>query len=70
MKRQRVPYARRSLNTVVAVLAIVLVIGLAIAGYEINHQRTEINHLQSQITKANQALSQELQALIKLEHVK
>ena len=43
----RGPYARRSVTYVVWVLSIVLVVALAVGGYEINHQRSEINSLHS-----------------------
>jgi uncharacterized protein YoxC len=48
MKRQRAPYLRPLWNAIV-VLSIVLVIGLAVAGYEIHHLQTQVNGLQSQV---------------------
>lgn len=50
MKRPRVPYARRSVWAVIAVLSVVLVLGFVIAGYEINHLQNEVNGLQNQVT--------------------
>lgn len=49
MSPQRPPYARRSVSLLVAILSIIVVIGFAAAGYEINHQRTEVNGLHSQV---------------------
>jgi hypothetical protein len=49
MPRPRVPYAKRSVWTVVVVLSIVVVVGFAIAGYEINHLQNEVNGLNGQI---------------------
>ena len=43
MSRQRAPYAKRSVWYVVLILAVVVVVGFAGAGYELNHLRTEIN---------------------------
>jgi NADH:ubiquinone oxidoreductase subunit 6 (subunit J) len=57
MKRQRRPYARYSVWYVVLVLAIVVVIGFAAAGYEINHLRTQVNGLQTQVNSVNKALT-------------
>ena len=56
MKRQRVPYATRAVWPVIAVLSVVLVIGGAIAGYEIHHLTTEVNGLQSQVNALLQAI--------------
>ena len=49
MKRPRAPFAKRSVWIAVAILAALLVIGGAVAAYEINHLRDEVNHLQSQV---------------------
>jgi len=49
MRRQRVPYAKRSAWTAIAILAVVLVVGGAIAGYEINHLQSEVNGLHNQV---------------------
>ena len=53
MSPQRVPYARRSVWFLVALLSIIVVIGFAAAAYEINHQRTEINGLHAQVENLN-----------------
>lgn len=45
MSPKRAPYARRSVWYLVAVLSIIVVIGFAATGYEINHLRTEVNGL-------------------------
>jgi|HubBroStandDraft_6_1064221.scaffolds.fasta_scaffold466946_2 hypothetical protein len=45
MSRQRAPYANRSVWYAVLILAVVVVIGFAGAGYELNHLRTEVNSL-------------------------
>jgi outer membrane murein-binding lipoprotein Lpp len=58
MKRQRVPYARRSVWIAIAILGAVLVVGGAIAGYEINHLHNEVNGLQSQVNSLYQAVLQ------------
>jgi hypothetical protein len=50
MKRQRAPYAKRSVWIVVAVLAVVVVVGCVVAGYEINHLHNEVNGLQNEVT--------------------
>lgn len=70
----RGPYARRSVTYVVWVLSIVLVVALAVGGYEINHQRSEINSLHSQvqgqasaITKLYIGIAQLNAAVTKLE---
>jgi len=52
----RPPYARRSVWIVVALLSIIVVVGFAAAGYEINHQRTEINGLHSQVQQLNASI--------------
>lgn len=57
MKRRRSPYARRWTMYVVAVLAIVVVIGFGAAGYEINHLRTQTNGLQEQVTSLGATVS-------------
>jgi hypothetical protein len=56
MKRPRVPYARRSVWTVIAVLSAVVVIGFVIVGYEIHHLQTELNGFQNQVTFLQQLL--------------
>ena len=48
MRRQRAPYANRSVWYAVGILALVVVVGFAGAGYEINHLRTEVNSLNGQ----------------------
>jgi len=50
IKKPRAPrYAKRSVWYVVIVLSIVVVVGFAAAGYELNHLRTELNGIQPQI---------------------
>jgi hypothetical protein len=58
MKRPRAPYARRSVWIAVAILAAVLIVVSAVAGYEINHLHNEVNQLQSQVTSLFQATLQ------------
>jgi outer membrane murein-binding lipoprotein Lpp len=41
----------------VVLISIVLVLGLAVGGYEINHQRTEIDGLQTQVTTLNKQVT-------------
>ena len=45
MRRQRAPYAKRSVWYAVAILAFIVVVGFAGTGYELNHLRTEVNSL-------------------------
>lgn len=54
--RRPLPYARRSVWIVVAVLSVIVVVGFALAGYEINHLRDEINGLQAQTRQLNSAI--------------
>jgi hypothetical protein len=49
MARKRAPYAKQSVWYVVIGLAAIVVIGFALAGYEVNHLRTEVNSLQGQV---------------------
>jgi outer membrane murein-binding lipoprotein Lpp len=49
MKRQRSPYAGRSVWYVVAVLSVVLVAGFVVGGYEIIHLRTQVNNLNATV---------------------
>jgi outer membrane murein-binding lipoprotein Lpp len=58
MSPQRVQYARRSVWYLVAILSIVVVVGFAATGYEINHQRNEINGLHSQVQQLNGAIAE------------
>jgi hypothetical protein len=60
MKRPRVPYARRSVWTVISVLSVVLVVGFVIAGYEIHHLQNEVNSLQQQVTFVGQLAKNKL----------
>jgi hypothetical protein len=62
MKRPSAPYARRSVWIACAILAAVLVVVSAIAGYEINHLHNEVNQLQSQMTLLYQATLQKAKA--------
>ena len=55
MKRPRAPYARRSVWVAIAILSAVLVVGGAIAGYEINHLHNQVNGLQGQLAFLYQA---------------
>lgn len=66
-QRQRARYARRSVWYLVAILSIVVVIGFAAAGYEINHQRNEINGLHNQVLQLNETAALEKAALQQLE---
>lgn len=56
MKRQRAPYASRSIVPVIVVLAIVVVVGGVAAGLEINHLHTQVNGLQNQVAVIYQLL--------------
>ena len=57
MSPQRAPFARRSVWSVVAILSVIVVVGFAVAGYEINHLRNEINGLQAQVQYLNSAIA-------------
>lgn len=57
MKRKVAPYARRSVWYVVGAMGVVLVIGLILVGYEINHLRNEVNGMQSQLRGINYQLT-------------
>ena len=49
MRRQRVPYAKRSAWTAIAILSAVIVVVAVIAGYEISHLQNEVNGLQNKL---------------------
>jgi len=53
MRRQRVPYAKRSAWTVIAILSVLIVVGGVIAGYEFNHLNNEVNRLHNQVSTLN-----------------
>lgn len=53
MSPQRAPFARRSVWFVVAILSVIVVVGFAVAGYEINHLRNEVNGLNAQVQGLN-----------------
>lgn len=55
MTRPRAPFAKRTVWIAVAVVAVVLVVGGAIAGYQIHHLQSQVNQLQSQVTVLYQA---------------
>ena len=67
MKRQRGPYARRLWNVIIA-LSIVLLVGFAVAGYEINHLRTQVNGLQTQVTALHNDQATLSQLIAALSH--
>ncbi len=48
-----VAHAIRSVRMLVLILLVVVVVGFAVAGYEINHQRSEISGLKSQVNELN-----------------
>jgi high-affinity nickel permease len=66
MKKQRAPYARRSVWYAIGILSVVLVAALVIGGYEINHLRTQTNGLQTQITELQAQTSKLLQEILQL----
>ena len=66
MRRQRVPYANRSVWYAVAILAFVVVIGFAGAGYEINHLRTEVNNLNVKVNSLSHTITSLSQLMLKL----
>jgi hypothetical protein len=68
MARPRVPYAKRSVWYLVLPLSAIVVIGFALAGYEINHLRTEINGLHAQVQNMNNVISLLYTEFLKLSH--
>lgn len=58
MKRQRPPYAKRSVWYAFAVLSIVLVVVCIYAGYEIHHLQTQVNTLNDQVSSLYKLLTQ------------
>ena len=68
MSPQRAPFARRSVWSVVAILSVIVVVGFAVAGYEINHLRNEINGLQGQVQYLNSAIAL-LEVALKLKNI-
>jgi hypothetical protein len=58
MTRPRAPYAKRSVWIAVAILAAIIVVGGAIAGYQINHLHNQVNGLQSQMNSLYQTVIQ------------
>jgi hypothetical protein len=66
MKKQRAPYARRTVWYAVGILSVVLLAALVVAGYEINHLRTQTNGLQAQITGLQAQTSKLLQEILTL----
>jgi uncharacterized protein YabE (DUF348 family) len=51
---------------VVAVLALVVVIGFAVAGYEINHLRTQVDGLQNQVNSISKVVTEIYQLILAL----
>jgi hypothetical protein len=45
MKRQRVPYAKRSVWYAIAALSIVLIAVCVLAGYQVHHLQNQVNNL-------------------------
>ena len=56
MKRQRAPFARRSVWSLIAIVALVFVVGAVIVGYQIHQLQSDINGLNHQLTLLNLAL--------------
>jgi len=56
MSRRRAPYAKLFVWYAVGILALVVVAGFAVAGYEINHLRTEVDSLKVQVNGLNQTI--------------
>jgi hypothetical protein len=54
--------------SVVAILSVIVVVGFAVAGYEINHLRNEINGLQGQVQYLNSAIAL-LEVALKLKNI-
>jgi hypothetical protein len=57
-QRQGAANAIRSVRKWLVVLLIVVVVGFAAVGYEINHQRTEIAGLKTQVNTLNSQVQQ------------
>lgn len=60
MTKQRAPYAKRTVWNAVVILAAVIVVGGAIAGYEIHHLQSEVNGLHGQVTTLYQVMLQQI----------
>ena len=58
MRRRRAPYANRSVWYAVGILALVVVLGFAGVGYELNHLRTQVNSLNGRINSLNQTITE------------
>jgi LmbE family N-acetylglucosaminyl deacetylase len=50
----------------IAILSVVFVVALAVAGYEINHLRTQVNGLQTQLLGLQNLVSRLYQEILKL----
>jgi hypothetical protein len=59
-------YANRPVWYAVIVISIVVVVGFALAGYEINHLRTEVNGMHAQIQSLNNQFTALFQVVLKL----
>ena len=66
MKKQRAPYARRSVWYAIGILSVVLVAVCVVAGYEINHLRTQADGLQTQVTRLQHEVTQIYSSILKL----
>jgi hypothetical protein len=63
MQRRRAPYAKRSVWYAVAVLSVVLVVAVAVLGYEVNHLRTELDKIQPQVNALKTEVAHLFQSL-------
>jgi hypothetical protein len=63
MQRRRAPYAKRSVWYAIAVLSVVLVVAVAVLGYEVNHLRTELDKVQPQVNALKTEVAHLFQAL-------
>ena len=58
MKRRRAPFARRSVWILIAILSAIIIVGGAIAGYQLHQLQSDIDGLNHQLTVLNQLLQQ------------
>ncbi len=67
MARKRSVYASRSVWYLVIALSILVVVGFAAGGYEVNHLRTEYDGLHHQIQTLSNEVSSLYSAMLRLQ---
>ncbi len=56
MKKKRAPFARRSVWSLIAIVALVFVVGAVVIGYQMHQLQSDINGLNRQLMLLNLAL--------------